>query len=290
MKASLLALALLGTPAPGEILTPATGGRLTDYTNWFSPFAVASDATYTGVPYPRTNIPDTNAIDNVNRDWSGWAANWTPGLYGPIVFGSYGHPDFVEIVFLGETAAWWNDWGYTLNGVDHLFVDGIQSSGPAPNVQFGDYALLHLEGGDTLDFFVTGSGIRQVDGAITIGPEGGRYHVFGHSLDVPAPFSHQSYFGMLRPLTSVRGPEFLGAEDGSIPFTVMAFEDQSVGGDGDYNDLVFAFRYWQDIPCCGGVPEMATHGPAAGALLLGLIAWRLVRGKRSHAANRPATT
>lgn len=263
---------LLAAASSYGALAPATGGRLTDYTNWFAPFAIASDGNFTGAPNPRTPSPDSTAIDTVNRDWTTWQKNWAPGLPATGIKGEAGKKIVVETLFLGETAGWWDDWGYRLNGVDHLIADGIQAVGGATR-KFGDYMYFTLGATDTLDFFVTGSGIKSQDGDITVGGQGGKFYVFDKSLNTPAAATSQSYFGTLTPLTSVRGPEFLGNADGTIPFTVVAFEDQFVKSDKDFNDVMFGFRFGEDIPQ-GGVPEPSTYGLIGAAALLSLAGYR----------------
>ena len=283
MKTLFLPVLLLAaTSSSSGALVPATDGRLTDYLNWFGPeFQVASDSDYAGMPDPRTNTPSSTEMDNTNREWRGWQRNWSPGLGGPIV----GVPGFgrttVEVVFLGESAGWWDDWGYRINGVEYLLADGVQAVGGATCL-FGDYAYFTLGAGDTLDFFVTGSGIKRQDGATTIGAEGGKYYVFDTALNLPAAATNQSYYGTLTPLTSVRGPSFLGDVGASVPFTVMAFEDTSAPAgevDKDFNDFVFAFRASQLVPCCVPVPEASAYGLLAAAVLLGLAARRRWRPK-----------
>lgn len=279
MKALFVSGLLLATASTHGALTSATGDRLTDYTNWFAPeFSVASDANYLGVPYPPANVPA--AFADANRAWSGWTPNWAPGLSGPIVTpASPGWVTKVEFVFLGETAAWWDDIGYRLNGVEYLLADGVQAAGPVPNRQFGDYAELSLAPGDTLDFFITGSGDLTQDGEITTGSTGGKYFVFDQSLNTPAFATKQSYFGSLTPLTNTR-PVDPGSELSGQSFTVVGFEESStdLGVDSDYNDLVFAFRVSNNNSCVGcPVPESSTYGVIGAAVLLGLSGWRRLR-------------
>lgn len=285
MKKLLIPALLLAASASQGALAPATGTRLTDYTNWFAnPFAVASDANYTGVPSPTANQPDGTAIDGPARDWSGWSANWgATGLKSKI-----DNPFFnpltatkdltIELVFLGETAGWWDDWGYTLNGTtDVILADSVQTIGWQKNRKFGDYTYLTLKPGESLDLFVTGTGVfgGVFDGVPSVGSAGGKYYVYEPGNNTPGDATQQSYFGNLAPLASVRGPSYLD------PFTIMAFEDIRPGGagrDGDFNDFLFAFRAGYDIPQ-GPVPEPSTYGLLGAVALLGFVAYRRFKQK-----------
>lgn len=274
MKTLLIAAFLLMAGQVSGVLAPASGDRLADYTDWFAPqFAVASDANYFGLPYPRLNFPNFEGMDTIHRDWSGWSPNWAPGLGGPIV-APPGAFMKVEFVFLGETAGWWDDIGFSLNGADYLLADGVQTAGGTPNRTFGDYAEWILMAGDSLDFFITGSGVRVQDGAITAGVRGGKFYVFDETRNAPLSASAQSYYGSLQPLTNVRPVNPL-TELGDQAFTVVGFEDIRVraGADRDYNDLLFAIRASAVHPCCLPVPEPSTYG-LLGAAVLAVLAGR----------------
>lgn len=268
-KLLIIGAMLVGTSAFAQLST-ATGARLTDYTNWFGDFKVASDKTFPGEPSPINLTPPAGIT--TDRLWTGWYPNTAPS--GVITGSKY--INSVEIVFLGETAGWWDDLGYTLNGTDHLLADGVQAFGGSPNRAFGDYAYFKLDEGETLDFFVTGSGVYTQDGVVTVGPYGGKYSVFSNGAN--------SYWGTLVPLTSVRNT--LTQDFTSPAWSVFGVEDISpVAEDGtvaippnwkekaDYNDFLFAVRYGWDIPQ-GPVPEPSTYGLIGAAALLGLIAYR----------------
>lgn len=278
MKQLLIPAMLLAAASSFGALSSATGDRLTDYTNWFAPqFNVASDKNYTGVPYPRNGQPAAGSIDTVNRSWGGWKDNFVGSateLGGPIVAPTAVPPAIpfttkVEFVFLGETAGWWDDIGYRLNGVDYTLASGIQAAGATPNRWFGDYVELTLNEGDVLDFYVVGKGST-----------GGKYYVFDQSLNNPVTASTQSYWGSIVPLTNTRA---VGQYDlSNEAFTVMGFEDVRVGAgaDRDYNDLLFAFRS-SSFQVQGPVPEPSTYGLIGAAALLGLVGYR--RFKKSKA-------
>lgn len=276
MKKLLIPALLLAAASSYGQLTTATGTRLTDYTNWFGPFAVASDANYTGIPSPALGIPNATAIDTINRDWKGWKANWTPTALGaPITNTSTTKNLVVETLFLGESAGWWDDFGVRINGVDSLLADSVQTIGAGTNRSFGDYTYITLKPGQTLDFFVTGTGVFGNNPGITTGPNGGKYFAFETSANYPAASTQQSYWGQLEPLTSARGQAYVDAGQ----FTVLAFEDIRSGGagrDSDFNDFLFAFRSGYDIPQ-GGVPEPSTYGLLGAAALLGLVGYRRFR-------------
>lgn len=273
MKKLLIPALLLSAATSYGQLSTAMGGQMADYNNWFSPFKVASDAYYPDEPNPTTPTPLEGYVNTDKAYWGGWQANWSPGLIGPLAGTEKGL--VVETLFLGETAGWWDDWGYRLNGVDYLLSDGVQSIGWQANRAFGDYMYFTLYEGDTLDFFVTGSGISSKDGAITVGDKGGKYYVFDKSLNLPNPDAPNSYYGILNPEISARSEAYI-----TVPYTVMGFEDISNNPDGDFNDFLFAFRAGEDIPQ-GGVPEPSTYGLIGAAALLGLVGVRRFKAKKA---------
>ncbi|HLP02785.1 MAG TPA: PEP-CTERM sorting domain-containing protein [Opitutaceae bacterium] len=283
MKSLLLPCSLLvaSTVSYGALSTPSHGGpRLTDYQAWFDGFDVASDGTVYSQPYPDGGTPAP--FSDANRTWSGWTPNWGSDQLAPIANTDASRTLFVETLFVGETAAWWNDWGYRITASDGTFTevllaDGIQAAGPMATVSFGDYTYVSLAPGESLDFFYNGTnGYTAGDGDNFDSVKGGRYYAFDSSLTQPGSATMQSYYGTLTPLTSVRGPAFM-----DTPFTILGFEDINDGAnwqDRDHNDLLFAFRSGFDLPQ-GPIPEPSTYGLTGAAALLAVVGYRRLRRK-----------
>lgn len=280
-KLIVSALALAAACAYGQMMS-ATGDRLADYTTWFAGFDPASDDTYLIAPYPSGGEPAQ--FTEEFRAWSGWNPNWGgTDLAGPLVSdppppdptknGEYKLK--VELVFLGETAGWWDDLGVNIDGTPMVLADSIQTIGGSANRQFGDYAEFWLEEGQSFDFFVTGTEIEGMNPGLTIGDtSGGLYYALDQSLNEPSWAIHQSYWGLLEPM--------LGENAVGAPFTIVAFEDirqDACGCDADYNDLLVALRSSYDY-VQGPVPEPSTYGLiGAGALLLTIGCRRLRKSR-----------
>ncbi len=267
MKKLLFPTLLLAATTSYGALSPASVPQLANYTTWLGAFAIASDGTELNQPSPILGLPPAGPLGT--NTWSGWQPNWSTGLVGPIV-GQAGGTTTLEAVFLGETAGWWDDWGYRLDGVDYLLADGMQAVGGATR-NFGDNTTFTLNPGQTLDFFVTGSAITSPDGVITVGNNGGKFYVYDKSLNTSygaqPGTTNQSYYGTL----------ITDNASNNLVYTVAGFEDINIRtgrSDADYNDVIFAFGNQTFTPFGPTVPEPSTYGLMGAAALLGLVGYR----------------
>lgn len=263
MKKLLIPAMLLAAASSYGALTNATGDQQSDYDTWFSKFYVESNVYYPGQPSVVTDTPA--AYNDSTGVWSGWEANFgstalSSTITNPFANTSELYSMTIEIVFLGETAGWLDHLGYTLNGVDYYLATNMQAVGVG-NVDYGDYATITLLPGESIDLFVIGNGTA-----------GGKYYVYDTSKNVPSTATMQSYYGTLAPKDSLVDPENL------TPFYVVGFEDIRLDkhADGDYNDVIIAFRSYYDIPQ-GPVPEPSTYGLIGAATLLGFAGYRRFR-------------
>lgn len=287
MKALLIAASLLAAAELSGALAPATGGRLTDYFNWFDGFAATAENT---VPFQPPLAPAAGAIDNPDRTWSGWWPEEYAAQLEPLTNPGFYSQLFVEVVFLAETSARSNDWGYSLNDVRYLLTEGVEAGTPDANLVFGDYAIFRVQPGDTLDFWFSTMPTPGAPGAEFPGVPPAVFYALGDYRNLPPWATSQGHYGTVTPLTSVRYPGGWEADSRDTPFVVVAFEEALPGENGarDFTDLAFAYRAWYETPCCHPVPEPGSYGLLAAGVLLAFVGRRKLKpSRRSRVQEAP---
>lgn len=188
----------------------------------------------------------------------------------------------VRGIFLGETAGWYNDFGFTFSGspaspgADAFTVfENIQAVGPTPTVSFGQYFDVRLSRGEaaTFDLWLNGSGSFAPPDAGT-SPFGGVYTVF-HPTTANVRFAQEPL------MVSTWINATIGYRD--VATYLVSIEDWNLtaGSDRDFSDFVFALQFYDqngnpqgpDVPPVP-VPEPSTYGLIGAITLLGLVAWK----------------
>lgn len=184
----------------------------------------------------------------------------------------------VKVIFLGETAGWLNDFGYTPSnapGTYKALATNIENNflSPNGNVTSGWETFAKYSAGTTLDFWLNGSGEGM----------GGLWSTFGTpnqfaGTDVSA---HTRYTFRDVTTTYVEGGSVVTKD---LKTLIVGFEDVRQGGafyDGDYNDMVVAFQFLpEQLPV---TPEPSTYGVIASVALIGIVLHRRIKQIRVKA-------
>ena len=208
------------------------------------------------------------------------------------------HGGDIRAIFLGESAGWLNDFGYSYDGNPasagsfSVFSD-IQSCPDSPfpvNVHFGDYVDIGLAAGaaDSFDFWLNAVGGSGLVSPSTSSVQGGVYTVFNPSGSSPS-IAPGNVVYLLQPLmVSTWEPATMSYRD--VATYVVGFEDSRPDNpiDGDHSDLLVGFQFY--LPTAthffaenAAVPEPVSYAWVAAVGLLGLILQRglaVVRRRR----------
>lgn len=184
-------------------------------------------------------------------------------------------------IFLGESAGWLNDFGYTRSGNPAgpnsftLFSD-IQSMGPAPTVRFGDYVDIPLAFGQAanFDFWLNATGDFSPGPTSPLNPNGGVYTAFDSTRGSTTMNGAGALWAQSPVLANTWSPALNAYAD---VFTyLVSFEDwrPDRGSDRDMSDFLFAVQFFLPdgtplAPELGAVPEPSTYGLLAAFALAG---------------------
>jgi len=191
----------------------------------------------------------------------------------------------VRAIYVGETAGWLNDFGYTYSGNpsdSHSYTawKKIQSVGPNPSIQFGDYFDVTLKPGEMthFDFWFSATGVfgRR---PTTLTDAGGVYTLFN-----TPECSNSSQF--LWASNGIAANTWNPANSSSMLVNtyLVGVEDWRInrGADRDYNDLIFALQFLKTdgTAATAVIPEPSTWAIIAGLLALGYVTINRLRSRQ----------
>ena len=179
----------------------------------------------------------------------------------------------LRVIFIGETAGWLNDFGYTYSGNPtgpEAFTawSQIQSYGGKPNIKFGDHFDLSLAPGQMadFDFWFNATGVFG-SRPTSLTELGGVYTAFNpqHSSVNTSQFLWAN--------SSISVNTWIPSLSTSVPIItyLVGIEDWRIdrGADRDYNDLVFALQF---LKADGSSASTAIPEPVTWTILTGLLA------------------
>jgi len=196
------------------------------------------------------------------------------------------------ISLVGESAGWLNDFGYTYTGNpagprSFSVLNDIQTTGGSPTAAYGQYVDVRLGIGEaaSFDFWLNGS--DSFTAANPPGPttNGGVYSIFNQASSLPFLEGGNALWAQSAILVNTWVPA-LGAY-ADVATYLVSIEDWRLdrGADRDYSDLRIALQFYNanGLPF-GPVPEPSTYGLIGAAALLGLVAFRRFKAKKTSFA------
>ncbi len=197
----------------------------------------------------------------------------------------------LRAIFLGESAGWLNDFGYTrsgnyTSGAYTVFSD-IQAVTPA-NINFGDHVDINFGVGDDVsvfDFWLNGVGAMGSDNSAGLGTGAGGVYTAFHPTNSTPYFAGQVKWAF-PPLAVNTWVQALNSGAGGyadVYTYLLGWEDTRLNqDDGDNNDFMIALQFYRaDGTPFTPVPEPATYGAIGALALVGLIVRRRFQAKKA---------